>query len=167
MMTAGPIVTQLSDFFSPWQTLYSDSSLVSSAVMAVHLLAVMFGGGLAIAADRYTLRMSRSGASERTQLLENIKLTHRPVLIALFFLFLSGAAQTAADIETFAASPVFWVKMGLVTLLLINGFVLERSESKLRQSSDDRQWGTLRATAVISMVLWSATLIAGTVLVNA
>ena len=39
---------------------------------------------------------------------------------------------TAADLETFATSPVFWVKLGLVTLLLANGLVLERTESRLR-----------------------------------
>jgi hypothetical protein len=90
-------------------------------------------------------------------------------------LFASGVLLAAADLETFATSPVFWVKLGLVALLLVNGFVLERTESRLRGLSArevvpagrvESSWRRLRKSAVLSFVLWTATLVAGTLLVN-
>ncbi len=157
-------------FFAPWQALYSDSKVISGTVTATHLLALLFGGGLAVAADRATLRAMSKHADERFQALQNIRTTHRPVLIALVVLFISGFALAAADLKTFLSSWIFWVKLGLVGLLLLNGFFLERTETRLRLSvvgSDTRLWRRLRTTAAMSITLWSATLVAGTLLVNA
>jgi hypothetical protein len=169
-------VQPLIDAFAPWQALYSDSKLVSGLVTATHLLALLFGGGLAVAADRATLRALKQPIDERLRVLQNIRTTHRPVLIALVVLFASGFALAAADLKTFIGSPVFWIKLGLVALLLLNGFVLERTESRLRRSMepavvktrrDARLWNRLQFTAAMSIALWSATLVAGTILVNA
>jgi hypothetical protein len=162
--------------FAPWQALYSDSKIASGTVTATHLLALLFGGGLAVAADRATLRSFSQHVDERLRSLQNIRTTHRPVLIALVVLFVSGFALAAADLKTFLGSWIFWVKLGLVALLLINGFILERTETRLRLStetggdgspSNDRLWRRLRVTAAMSIALWSATLVAGTLLVNA
>jgi uncharacterized membrane protein len=109
-------------------------------------------------------------ADERLQALQNIRTTHRPVLIALVVLFISGFALAAADLKTFLPSWIFWVKLGLVALLLLNGFFLERTETRLRLSpvtGDARLWRRLKTTAAMSIALWSATLVAGTLLVNA
>lgn len=169
-------VTALIHLFAPWQALYSDSKLASGTVTATHLLGLLFGGGLAVAADRATLRSLSQQADERLRSLQNIRTTHRPVLIALAVLFVSGFAQATADLETFLGSWIFWVKLGLVTLLLVNGFILEQTETRLRVSSDaeadssarnERLWRKLKVTAVMSIGLWSATLIAGTILLNA
>jgi hypothetical protein len=172
---AAHIASALIQFFAPWQALYSDSKVVAGLVTAAHLLALLFGGGLAVAADRATLRALKEPTEERIRVLQNIRLTHRPVLIALVVLFLSGFALTAADIETFIGSPVFWIKLGLVGLLLLNGFFLERTETRLRVAAklevDTPQmtplWKRLQFTAAMSIALWCATLVAGTVLVNA
>jgi hypothetical protein len=169
-------LTAIIQFFAPWQALYSDSKTVAAIVTAAHLLALLFGGGLAIAADRATLKALSQPIDERLRLLQNIRATHRPVLIALVVLFASGFALAAADIKTFVGSDVFWIKLGLVALLLLNGFVLERTEARLRRASqrlqpepqpDRRLWKRLQFTAAISIALWSATLVAGTLLVNA
>jgi hypothetical protein len=62
-----------------------------------------------------------------------------------------------------------------VALLLLNGFVLERTESRLRSLSArevvptarvQSLWRRLRRSAVLSLALWTATLVAGTLLVN-
>jgi hypothetical protein len=169
-------VAPIIQLFAPWQALYSDSKIASGTVTATHLLALLFGGGLAVAADRATLRSLSAHVDERLRTLQNIRTTHRPVLIALVVLFASGFALAAADLETFLGSWIFWVKLGLVALLLINGFILERTETRLRVSPEggeggppgnDRLWRRLRVTAVMSIALWSATLVAGTLLVNA
>ncbi len=158
-------------FLKPWQQAYSDSAVLPTVVTGMHLLAMLFGGGLAIAADRTTLQLRGDNAEQRRWHLVELNNVHRPVLIALTVQFLTGFAMLASDLKTFVASPVLWVKLGLVALLLVNGVVLERTESALRQSSDGSSdgtalWGRLRFNAITSMFLWSATLLAGITLVN-
>lgn len=160
----------IEQFLAPWQQAYSDSTALSTSVTAVHLLAMLFGGGLAIAADRTTLKLRAENADQRRQHLVDLNAVHRPVLIALSFQFLSGLAMLASDIKTFVASPVLWIKLGLVALLLINGVVLQRTESALRRSEDGTApaglWSRLNFNAICSLILWSATLVAGITLVN-
>ncbi len=158
-------------FLKPWQQTYSDSAVLPTVVTGVHLLAMLFGGGLAIAADRTTLRLRGDNPAQRTQHLLELNEVHRPVLIALTFQFLSGIALLTSDLKTFVASPVLWVKLGLVALLVLNGVVLERTESALRRSAsggsnDAGLWGRLRFNAITSLALWSATLVAGITLTN-
>jgi uncharacterized membrane protein len=152
---------------APWQAAYSDSKLVSSSITIAHLAALFFGGGFAIAADRSTLR-SHTPIDRASQLRE-LRAVHRPVLIALAVLFVTGVLIAAADLETYVASPVFWVKLGLVALLLVNGAVLTRTEARLRADPERRGalWRRLRLSAIASLTLWTATLIAGALLVNA
>src|SRR5215218_8388271 len=103
---------------APWESLFGDSVFVATAVTAMHVLALLIGGGLAIAADRTTLRVLRHPVEDRAAQLAELHATHRPVLIALVLLFVSGVLLAAADLQTFLGSPVFWVKLGLVALLL-------------------------------------------------
>ena len=169
------VVHYLARILAPWQSTFSSSKALSTSVTTVHMLALFFGGGLAVAADRSTLRLYRADAADRIQQLRELRAVHGPVLVALSFLFASGAALVAADVEAFATSPVFWVKMGLVTLLLANGAVLTRTEWRLRQTTlpNDSEpvatvslWRRLRWSAVASVAFWTATLIAGVVLTN-
>ena len=156
--------------FAPWKQVYSDSIALSTAVTAAHLLAMLFGGGLAIAADRTTLLLKGESVEQRRQHLVDLNAVHRPVLIALTFSFITGVAMLTSDIATFVASPALWVKLTMVALLLINGVLLNRTESALRRSTDggssESLWNRLKFNAVSSLVLWSATLVAGITLVN-
>lgn len=167
----------LADILKPWQSLFNNSKVISDGVTFLHLAGVMFAGGFAIAADRATFRALRGNAEERTTLLREIKDVHRPVLIGLGVLFGSGILLATSDVETFGTSPVFLIKMTLVALLLINGMMLERTETALRNGSSDSGsdgaianerllWGKLRHTAVASIALWTSILLAGTILVN-
>jgi hypothetical protein len=169
------ILQQLISALAPWQSAYSDSKVIPAVVTTVHLVALLFGGGLAVAADRSTLRVGRRGVADEATQLAELRAVHRPVLIALVALFASGVLLTAADLKTFVEAPIFWVKLGLVALLLMNGIVLERTESTLRALSSrqivptarvSQLWRRLRASAVCSLGLWTATLIAGALLVN-
>ena len=87
--------------------------------------------------------------------------------VALAVLFLTGVLMVTSDIETFLNSPVLWIKLGLVALLVLNGVVLERTETSLRRGTETSSWGKLRVAAMCSIGLWIATLVAGVVLVNA
>lgn len=160
-------VETLAGWCAGWQSLYADSTLLSTTVTAVHLLALLIGGGLAIAADRMTLRALARPVGERAWLVEELRSVHRPVMVALALLFVSGAALAAADVEVFLVSPIFWIKLGLVGLLLVNGVVLYRTEGRLRggAAADPAPlWGRLATTARVSLSLWVATAVLGTVL---
>lgn len=160
----------LAHLLAPWQSLYSNSKIVSGAVTFVHLAGLLFGGGYAVAADRATFRAVRAAPEDRGQLLRDLAAVHRPILIGLGTLFLSGLLQLTADIETFATSPIFWTKMGLVLLLVGNGYRLMRTERALSARGDshieDQMWRRLHRAAVTSMVLWAAILLAGTMLLS-
>jgi uncharacterized membrane-anchored protein len=164
---------QLEHALAPWQSAYSNSKVVSTSITAVHLIALLFGGGLAIAADRGTFRALRAGSAERARQLSELHSTHRPVLIALAFLFVSGVLQAAADVKTFATAPAFYIKLGLVALLVVNGAVLTLTETALGRdaaladSTRSPLWSRLRASTYCSLALWTATLVAGVVLQNA
>ena len=167
-----PFIPALAHALAPWNSLYSDSKAVASGVTGVHLVGLLFGGGLAVAADRSTLRALKRPPSDRGAALAELHAVHRPVLIALAVLFASGVALATADIETFLSSPVFYLKLVIVALLLANGAVLERTERALRRGAggphaETRLWRRLKATTCLSLFLWTCTVVAGTVLVNA
>lgn len=163
---AMPSIADLAALSAGWSALYADSTLVSTTVTTIHLLALLGAGGLAIAADRLTLRAT---VSDAPRIAQELRAVHRPVLVALAILFVSGLALAAADLETFLVSPVFWAKLGLVALLLANGGGLARAESRVRASSTvpAALWRRLRMHAWASLSLWVLVTIAGTVLVNA
>jgi hypothetical protein len=166
------LVQTLAHTLAPWQSLYSDSKAVAATVNAVHLTGLLFGGGLAVAADRSTLRAMRGERSDRTRALKELGAVHRPVLMALAVLFVSGIALAGADVETFAGSPIFWIKLGVVALLLVNGAVLAGTERTLRltppgEPRRPRLWRRLRISTYLSVALWTSTVVIGTVLVNA
>jgi hypothetical protein len=163
---------QLEHALAPWQSAYSNSKLLAIIVAGVHLVSLLFGGGYAVAADRFTLRALRAGDADRSKQLAELHAVHRPVLISLAFSFLSGVLLAAADVKTFATSPAFWVKLGLVALLVINGGVLTAIETRLRREGSPSAgpwtlWARLRVFTICSVALWTATLIAGVVLQNA
>lgn len=161
------LLKSIEELFAPWQNAYSDSTWLSTTVTALHLIGMLIGGGLALAADRATLRISHEQPGERERHLGELNAIHRPVLMAMALLFVTGVMMVTSDVATFLASPVLWIKLGLVTLLLFNGVVLERTETSLRRSDEGASWGKLRVAAVCSIGLWIATLVAGTVLVSA
>src|SRR5829696_6997935 len=161
------LLKSIEDIFAPWQQIYSDSAVLSIGVTALHLIGMLIGGGLAIAADRVTLRIAGEQTGERERHLGELNAIHQPVLFALSLLFITGLMMVASDVSTFLTSPVLWVKLGLVALLVVNGVVLERAETSLRAGSGSGSWEKLRFSARCSIALWIATLIAGTVLVSA
>ena len=164
----------LADLLAPWQSAYSKSKTLSAGVTFVHLASLLFGGGLAVAADRATLRASKLAADARRRLLDELDQVHRPVMIALAGSFVSGALLATADIQTFWTSPIYWTKMGLVLALIVNGAVLRSAERGARAAMDvnddatqGKLWTRLRVMAWVSIVLWTSVVLAGTVLVGA
>ena len=172
------LIATLAQWFAPWKAVYSDSRLLETGVVSVHVLATLVGGGIAIAADRDNLRTMRAEPGDCPQVLDELHATHRPVLIGLAFLFLSGIALAAADVDTFAASPVFVAKLVLVALLCLNGVYLTRTEHLLRRrvfaesiwpDSPDptpKLCRRLRRASWLSLGLWLSTAVVGVALQN-
>lgn len=162
--------------FERWNALYSHSKVISTAVTTLHVGAMFLGGGLAIAADRTTLCIAAHSGEARARQLAEVSDVHRPVIIALVVMFITGIAMALADIENFFSSPVFWIKITLVALLCINGAFLQRIESTLRRAIADApatagtapvHWQRIRILSVVSVSLWVATFVAGSILTNA
>jgi hypothetical protein len=52
-------------------------------------------------------------------------------------------------------------------LLLVNGFLMTRTEQALNAGGDRvALWGRLRTISILSLILWLATTLAGVVLTN-
>ena len=159
---------------APWSALFDHSKWVSGTVTGVHIMALVIGGGLGIAADRLTLRVPVADAAARRAQLNEVRSVHGIVLVNIILLFVSGILLSMADVETFLESPVFWVKLLFVAALVVNGALLTRHEQQLSERSDsdlsrvdDRSWSRLRLYAWSSVFLWSATAVVGIVLSNA
>ena len=151
----------------PWNNLYSDSKAIASAVLFFHLLPLLVAGGAAVTLDRAALRASRAGADDRSRHLGELARTHPVVLGGLALSFASGVLLFLSDVDEFLATPVFWVKLVLIGLLLLNGFMMNRTERALGAARDDvTLWARLRTISVLSLILWMATTLAGVVLTN-
>jgi hypothetical protein len=158
-------VQTLSTLAQPWASLFSNSRVVSSGVMFTHLSGLVLGGGGAVAADRASLRAVRASAAQQASHLSELRLVHRAVLWGLSITFVSGLLLAAADVETYATLPAFWIKMGLIAMLLGNGVSMQRAERAL--AAGTVAWRRLHVTAVLSLVLWFAVLLASTFLTSA
>jgi dipeptide/tripeptide permease len=163
------LLHQLSTVVAPWADFYNASKVAQSAVTFGHFGGMMTAGGFALAADRATLRAAAAPATEQPRFLEELAGTHPIVVAALAVTALSGLLMFAADLENLGVNPAFWIKMGLVALLLGNGWLMLRAEQQLIGSdpADRRGWRRLRRVAVASLVLWFAVVLAGSILPNA
>jgi hypothetical protein len=148
-----------------WTSLYSNHAALRTAVGFVHIGGLVGGGGCAIAADRMTLLAGRRDRPTRILQLGSLKSTHRVVLVGLAAVIVSGVLLFAADVDTFLYSKVFWIKMGLMVLLLVNGWLLVRAESRAERGDEDA-WRRLKWTSTISLALWFLTTLAGAGLLN-
>lgn len=143
-----------------WSAFYDDHHLVSVSVRYLHLLGLVVGGGAAISADRQLLASGRAGAAERARLLASLAATHRVVVPAVVLVVLTGVLLTAADLDTFLASRLYWTKIGLVALFILNGAGLMRAERAAARDAE-RGFRFLRATAALSLALWLGILMVG------
>lgn len=152
----------------PWNDFYGHSKLTETIVVFFHVGGLLLAGGLAIAADRGTLRALRVTMTERPHYTRELAAVHRWVLTGLTLVVVSGLAMLASDLETFWGSWIFWTKMALFVLLLVNGLFMTRAEAAIRDDTagDSAAWVTLHRTAVSSLGLWFALTALGIALVN-
>jgi uncharacterized membrane protein len=152
----------------PWNDFYSHSKLAETIITFVHVGGILLAGGLAIAADRGTIRSMRVGAGERGHYTRELAAVHRSVLVGLTLVVVSGIALLAADIETFWGSWIYWLKMGFFVVLLLNGLQMTKAEKAIQNNpgAASPAWNTLRRTAATSLGLWFVITALGIALVN-
>jgi uncharacterized membrane protein len=155
----------LSHLIESWVSLYANHAALRTGIEFMHIGGLVAGGGCAITADLATITAVRDGSAARTTQLHLLKQTHRIVVLGLVALAMSGLLLFGADVQTFLYSRIFWLKMGLMVLLLINGLLLLRGERQV-QRGEPHAWARLHYTAVASLVLWFLTTLAGAGLPN-
>jgi hypothetical protein len=143
-----------------WSSVFSNSKPISVAVIFGHLAGVVIAGGSALAADRRILRAAVQ-RGDRAAVLADLPGVHRVAVRGLALIVLTGVLLVLSDLETFLASPVFYVKGALFVLLLLNGALLTWAERRSRAADPEADWARLRWTAMASTGLWLATLLAG------
>jgi len=153
--------TAVSQLLARWAHLYGHTP-VSASVTYLHLVGILVGGGVAVAADRASLKLSPATPDWSGEL-GRLASVHRWVVSGLALIFASGVLMMLAKLDGVATSVVFWTKMGLIALLLANGYIRMRAEHALRQGRA-AGWDRFRRTSVASLVLWLVILLAGTLL---
>lgn len=148
-----------------WSSLYSNSAVLRTAVGFAHIAGLVAGGGAAIVADRAVLGPSIDDEGLRRRRAAETHRTHRVVIGGLALVVASGVLLFAADYEVFLRSPVFWLKMGLVGLLLVNGLVLTQAGRGVERGLAGA-WRRLRVTAACSLALWFLITLLGAALPN-
>jgi len=158
----------LVNLLKPWNEFYSHSKMAATVVIFLHIGGLLLAGGMAIAADRGTLRALRVAAPERPHYMRELSAVHRWVISGLTIVVISGLLLLTADIETFFGSWIYWTKMTLVVVLLINGWMMTRTEQSLQRDSSETSpyWRSLHRTAVTSLALWFSIAALGVALAN-
>ena len=161
------VIQQIAQLVAPWADFYNGSSVAQSAVNFGHFGGMMAAGGLALATDRSTLRAAGPGG-DKAGYLRELSAVHPLVVGALGVTALSGLLMFAADLEALALMPVFWLKMGLVGVLLLNGYQMVRTERLLERgdAADPKGWRRLRAASLVSLALWFTVVLVGSILPN-
>jgi hypothetical protein len=141
----------------------------------VHVGALLYGGGFAVASDRLTRDAARStDAHVRTSHLAALARVHPIVTRALWASLASGGVLFALHVERYVTSGIFWSKMALLVALVVTGLAMRIAERDEREAgaSESREaleriWRRLRGTAVASTTLWTLVAIAGVLLEGA
>lgn len=143
-----------------WAGFYDAHRMASVTVRYFHLAGLVVGAGTALAADRRILAAAGSPPAEREATVAAVRTSHRVVVPALALVVATGGLMAASDLATFLGSRLFWSKMGLVAVLLLNGaglLLAERAASSGRRAG----WSALVTTSAASLVLWLAILFLG------
>jgi hypothetical protein len=161
----------LSQWLASWTAVYADYAWLRTVIAFAHVGGLLAAGGLAVGADRMVLRMKRPDAGSAESALRHdvglktLEGIHQIVVGGLVLVLASGVLLLCADLETFLYAKVFWLKMALFALLLMNGVILTRQEQRV-VSGQLSAWRPLRLAATTSLTLWFLTTLLGVALPN-
>src|SRR5258708_1567607 len=132
-----------------WNSFYSTHAAIRTLVGFIHIIGLVAGGGCAITADLATIIHARDREAARSTQLHLLERTHAIVVGGLVALTLSGLLLFAADMPTYLPSRVFWIKMALLALLIVNGALMLAGEKRAARG-EPRAWTRLHHLAVAS-----------------
>lgn len=168
----------LTALLQPWADVYADHTALATSIVALHLLAMFVGGGIAIAADRRLLQAAPGSSEAYRAAAADLQAQHSVVIATLAATILTGVALVTSDIGTFAVSRVYWAKMTVFAVLLVNGARMRRTEARLLRAVANTTelsivgpelalpWGALRQSALVSAACWCTLVILGVVVSN-
>jgi hypothetical protein len=174
------VLETLTTLVQPWANVYADHPTLATVVLTAHVLSMFVGGGMAIAADRRILLAAPDADDAARAVLEELSATHTIVISSLGITLVSGFAIFATDVTVFSTSTVFWTKMAILTLLLLNGFRLRKTERTAARTVKaapvgaldpvipipNKVWREVRRAAVTSLALWISVVALGVALAN-
>lgn len=155
----------LSQFLDSWASIYANHAALRTGILFMHVGGLLAAGGSAMTVDLATIKVRRETPAARAAHLDVLKRTHGLVVTGLAAIVTSGLLQFGADVGTFVASRIFWLKMALVVLLLINGALILGGERQVERDTP-RAWARLHTTAAVSLFLWFVITLAGVALTN-
>lgn len=155
------MVAAASGLVERWAHLYADSKALSAGIMFLHLAGILGAGGIAIAADRVSLQLPAHAGEHLAREIERLKAVHTWVIAGLALTVATGVLQLFSDLHTYLTAWLFWTKMGLIALLLVNGWVRLQAERGIEAGGVMPYLTRFRLTSVVSLVLWFAVLLAG------
>jgi len=155
----------------PWQKLYAHSTVVATLVLFGHVGGLLVAGALTFSTESGALRLDPADEGDRERYLRVVSQSRAAIAFALAIAMVSGFLLFLADLEAFAVSPVFWTKMLLVVLLLVNAAVASRLDARLLREADaaraeDGLWRRRRVSAWTTAVLWFALVLSGSALAS-
>jgi hypothetical protein len=155
----------MTHLLTAWAAIFANHPVLRTAVDFVHIGGLVAAAGCALTADLATIAAARRTPDSREAQLRVLKRTHPIIVGGLAALTASGVLLLGADITTFLHSTLFWIKMGLVGLLIFNGLLMLAAERRARLGIAG-SWRRLHALAVGSLALWTLTTLAGAALPN-
>jgi hypothetical protein len=153
------------DLLVDWASFYANHALARTLITFAHIGGLVAAGGAAMTIDRGVLSFDRRDSDAGRAQLAATRTTHGFVLWGMVFVTVSGLLLFAADVDTYWSSRIFWIKIALIALLVVNGGALIWSERRAT-AGDASAWSTLRWTAAASIALWMLTTLAGVALLN-
>ena len=161
----------LARWSKPWHQAFSSSLVISTAVLYAHVTSLVCAGGLSLVADHASLLPGTWNDAEREHELRLRSASRRLAKRALAVVALSGLLLFLSDVRTYVALPTFWLKLGLVALLISNFVLAGRCARRPHPSAPvtaqrPAPISRCRVHARVSLVLWLLTLLAGTALVT-
>jgi len=156
----------------PWQRLYAHSTIIPTLVLFGHVSGLFVAGALTFSTEVGALRLDSTDDAARRRYLGGATPARTAAAAALAVAIISGVLLFLADLEAFAVSRVFWTKMGLVGLLLLNALAASRLDARLLRADDaaadqhEGLWRRRRASARATAVLWFALILSGSALAS-
>ena len=158
-------MVSLTQMAETWSSIYSSSWALRSCINFAHIGGLVGAGGCAIAADRATIIASRQSGEDRLRQLSALHAVHGTVVAGLGLVVVSGVLLMFADLDAYLHASVFWLKMGGVLVLTINGARLVAA-GRAAGANANADWSRLRRASLASLTLWFTTTLFGAVLPN-